>query len=258
MDWKYRKTRKNEKSLSGERTILSHHDSLMDHDENRKMFDYIAPFYDKTNVILSLGQDRYWRKKAVNRLIESRPGLILDVGTGTGDIGLNILKRYPEVRVVGIDTSVEMMKVGLKKTLKNNSSNNVVFCSANVLKLCFANDTFDAAITSFCIRNVDDRFTALSEMFRVMKRNARLIIVELTQPDGYLMKPLFGIYSKIITPTITRIFSSESAYDYLTESMADFPRPEQFSTVLGSVGFTNISFFHLTFGIVTIYEAMKP
>ena len=258
MDWKYRKTLNNKKMPSGETTISSHHDSLMDHDENRKMFDYIAPFYDKTNVILSLGQDRYWRRKAVKRLMESRPGLILDVGAGTGDIGLNIVQRYPEVRVVGVDTSVEMMKVGFQKTLKNNTSDHVVFCSANVLRLCFANNTFDAAITSFCIRNVDDRFTALSEMFRVMKRDARLVIVELTQPKGCLMKPLFGIYSKIITPTITKIFSSESAYDYLTESMADFPGPEKFSAIMRSVGFTDISFSHLTLGIVTIYEAVKP
>lgn len=258
MDWKYRKTRKNDGLKATDPVISSRHDSLMDHDENRKMFNYIAPYYDKTNVILSLGQDRYWRKQAIKKLMESKPGLILDVGAGTGDIGMNIVHGHPDSMVVGIDTSMEMMRVGIRKTRNMGVDQRVIFCPANVLELCFPDGVFDAAITSFCIRNVDDRFRALTEMFRVMKRGAHLVIVELTQPQGFLMKPLFSIYSNIITPTITRFFSSASAYDYLTESMADFPDPDEFSAMLRSVGFAGISYFHLTFGIVTIYVATKP
>lgn len=258
MEWKYRKGSQNDVSDSEKPSVGLPHDSLMDHEENRKMFNYIAPYYDRTNAILSLGQDRYWRRKAINRLISSPSGLILDVGAGTGDIGLNIVSRYPQTTVVGIDTSLEMMGIGLGKAKYKGMQHNLGFCSSNVLGMCFADNTFDAAVTSFCIRNVNDRSSALSEIFRVIKSGARLVIVELTQPQGCVMKALFGIYSNTVMPFITRLFSSTSAYDYLTASMADFPKPDEFCALLKSIGFLDISFFQLTFGIVTVYEATKP
>ncbi len=258
MKWKYRKISERELSDTNVTNVDSSSDSLMEHHENRSMFNYIAPFYDKTNVILSLGQDRYWRRKAVSRLLTSRVRLVIDIGAGTGDIGLNITRRSPETSVIGIDTSIGMMKVGMEKTHDLGVDHKVMFCSSDVLKICFADNTFDAAITSFCIRNVGDRKGALLEIFRVLKSGARLIIVELTQPQGLFMKPLFKIYSRIVTPTITRLFSSVSAYDYLTESMADFPRPADFSAILEQTGFKNVNFSTLTFGIVTVFEGVKP
>lgn len=258
MKWNYRKIANKKNHKPSESPTASETDSLMKHDENRNMFNYIAPYYDKTNRILSLGLDHSWRKAGIKRLGTNPVGLILDVGAGTGDIGLNIVSRRPEATVVGIDTSLGMMRLGLEKTRNMALESNNVFCSTNVLSLCFSDNTFDAAITAFCIRNVEDRLTALREIFRVLKSGARLVIVELTEPQGFIMKPLFRIYSRLVTPTVTCLLSSVSAYDYLAESMADFPTPSRFSSILENVGFINVEFFHLTFGIVTVYEASKP
>mgnify|MGYP000913826301 FL=1 len=258
MEWNYRKVREKTYSQSGvhEDGVLK--DSLMDHDENRKMFDYIAPYYDRTNVILSLGQDRYWRRRAVEDLLKSPAKLVLDVGAGTGDIGIKILGKSPGTTVIGVDTSCDMMKVGMGKAAKLGLQQDIIFCSSDVQRLSFSDNTFDAAITSFCIRNVEQRVKALEEIFRVLKSGARFVIVELTQPQGVLMKPLFNIYSKIVTPAITRMFSSVSAYDYLTESMADFPKPTAFCELLRQTGFGKVNFFYMTLGIVTVYESTKP
>lgn len=258
MKWSYRRITQGKNHESSGSETASATDSLMRYDENQKMFNYIAPFYDKTNRILSLGLDHSWRKTGISRLGTNPVGLILDVGAGTGDIGLNIVSRGPEATVVGIDTSLGMMRIGLEKTRNTALESKNVFCSANVLSLCFSDDTFDAAITAFCIRNVEDRLTALREIFRVLKSGARLVIVELTEPQGFIMKPLFRIYSRLVTPSVTCLLSSVSAYDYLAESMADFPTPSRFSSILENVGFINVEFFHLTFGIVTVYEASKP
>lgn len=258
MKWSYRRITQGKNHESSGSETASATDSLMRYDENQKMFNYIAPFYDKTNRILSLGLDHSWRKTGISRLGTNPVGLILDVGAGTGDIGLNIVSRGPEATVVGIDTSLGMMRIGLEKTRNMALESKNVFCSANVLSLCFSDDTFDAAITAFCIRNVEDRLTALREIFRVLKSGARLVIVELTEPQGFIMKPLFRIYSRLVTPSVTCLLSSVSAYDYLAESMADFPTPSRFSSILENVGFINVEFFHLTFGIVTVYEASKP
>jgi demethylmenaquinone methyltransferase/2-methoxy-6-polyprenyl-1,4-benzoquinol methylase len=258
MKWSYRRIAQSKKPESKASETASTTDSLMRYDENQKMFNYIAPFYDRTNRILSLGLDHSWRKSGISRLGTNPVGLILDVGAGTGDIGLNIVSSYPEATVVGIDTSLRMMQIGLKKTRNMALESGNVFCSANVLSLCFSDNTFDAAITAFCIRNVEDRLMALREIFRVLKSGAKLVIVELTEPQGFIMKPLFRIYSRLVTPTVTCLLSSVSAYDYLTESMADFPSPSRFASILENVGFVNVEFFHLTFGIVTVYESTRP
>lgn len=258
MKWNYRKSSQRNEAESSGSGIVSQKDSLMDHVENRQMFNYLAPYYDKTNRILSLGLDRSWRKKAVSKLVTPSVKLVLDVGAGTGDIGLNIARHNAGITVVGIDTSMEMMRVGGTKTKKMDVGNKSLFCSSNVLNLCFADKTFDGAITAFCIRNVEDRSSALAEIFRVLKSGSKFVIVELTQPQGFFMKPLFTIYSGLVTPTVTHFLSSVSAYDYLSESMADFPSPSVFTLLLEKTGFKNITHFHLTFGIVTIYESIKP
>ena len=258
MQWNYRKVDDKRTGDSTDGSNMLQKDSLMEHHENRRMFDYIAPYYDKTNRILSLGLDHYWRHKGVRALMSNQAQLILDVGAGTGDIGIKIVKDYRDKIIVGIDTSLMMMRIGLEKARGKGLGNNITLCSSDVVNLCFEANVFDGAITSFCIRNVENRQLALDEIFRVLKHGAKLVIVELTQPQGGVMKPLFNIYSKLVTPLITGIFSSVSAYNYLTESMADFPKPSDFSLLLQQAGFEKIHYFHLTFGIVTVYEAIKP
>ncbi|MEW6532836.1 MAG: bifunctional demethylmenaquinone methyltransferase/2-methoxy-6-polyprenyl-1,4-benzoquinol methylase UbiE [Thermodesulfobacteriota bacterium] len=233
------------------------HDSLVSAPENREMFDRIASYYDGTNRILSLGFDRHWRRRAVDRLSPRPGGLYLDVGCGTGDMCVEVLRKAPGCRVVGIDPSEGMLKIGREKVRAAGISEAVSLLRGDVLNLQFPDNSFDGAITAFCIRNVTDRLRGLREMCRVIRPGGSLVILELTDPVG-LMKPLFRLYSDVVMPLVTKVMSSVSAYRYLTDSMADFPDADRFVSVIQNAGFADTSYFRMTGGIVTVLEGRKP
>jgi demethylmenaquinone methyltransferase/2-methoxy-6-polyprenyl-1,4-benzoquinol methylase len=228
-------------------------DSLISSEENRAMFDHISGYYDGTNRILSFGLDERWRRRAVSQLAPSPGCVYLDVGCGTGDIALEILRQAPESKVIGIDQSEGMLAVGENKIRAAGLEKAISLVVADVLDLRYDDNSFDGAITSFCIRNVTDRRRALSEIRRVVRPGGRLVILELTEPQGLLMKPLFRIYSRVVMPLVTKLLSSASAYRYLADSMADFPSPQSVLEIMKETGFENLKFGHMTGGIVTLF-----
>jgi demethylmenaquinone methyltransferase / 2-methoxy-6-polyprenyl-1,4-benzoquinol methylase len=229
------------------------HDSLIPADENRQMFDHIAGYYDGTNRLLSLGFDASWRRSAVAALSPSPGSRYLDVGCGTGDIAVEILRQQNDCNVTGIDPSAGMLEIGTSKIESLGLDDRIFLQEGDALHLDFPDDTFDGSITSFCIRNVTDRKGALKEICRVVKPGGALVILELTEPQGFIMKPLFRIYSKVVMPVVTGIMSSASAYRYLADSMADFPKPQTILALMESVGFVNVTHRHMTGGIVTVF-----
>lgn len=233
-------------------------DSLISAEENRAMFDHIARYYDGTNKILSLSLDRLWRRQAITALAPVPGGTYLDVGCGTGDMAVEILRRSPQSRVVGIDPSEGMLAVGREKVQEAVLSESISLLSGNVLDLEFEDNSFDGAITAFCIRNVTDRRTGLEEIRRVLRPGSRLVILELTEPQGPIMRPLFRTYAFVVMPLVTMAMSSASAYRYLANSMADFPKPGIFLTFLKEAGFVDTKHIHMTGGIVTIFEGRVP
>jgi demethylmenaquinone methyltransferase / 2-methoxy-6-polyprenyl-1,4-benzoquinol methylase len=228
-------------------------DSLMSADANRAMFEHIAGFYDGTNKVLSLGLDGWWRRCAVQCLAPISGGRYLDVGCGTGDMALEILRQAPGSSVVGIDPVENMLAIARDKVSAACLDSSISVEKGDALNLEFANTFFDGAITAFCVRNITDRRRALAEILRVLKPGGSLVILELTEPGGPIMKPLFRIYARVVMPLVTKLMSSVSAYKYLAESMADFPMPTVFSELMTSAGFTNLSHKHMTGGIVTIF-----
>lgn len=229
------------------------HDSLISAQDNRAMFDTIARWYDGTNRLMSLGLDGLWRRRAV-ALLDPRPGgLYLDVGVGTGDVALFVAHRSPEAGVVGIDPSAGMLEVARTKMCREGLSERVHVMAGDVLNLSFADNTFDGAITSFCIRNVTDRRRGLREISRVVRPGGRFVILELTEPVGPIMRPLFRVYARVLMPVISGIMSSAKSYRYLADSMADFPKPGVFLSAMEESGFVNCSYEHLTGGIVTLF-----
>ncbi len=233
-------------------------DSLTTAEENRSMFDAIAGYYDGTNKILSFGLDGLWRGRAVTRLQPVPGGKYLDVGCGTGDIALEILRRAPGSKVVGIDPSQGMLVRGQNKVSSAGLAESISLIPGDVLDLEFEDNSFDGAITAFCIRNVTNRKRALLEMSRVIRSGGRIVVLELTLPTGRIMEPLFKIYSRVAIPILTKIMSSVSAYRYLTDSMADFPRPDLILALMKEAGFVECRFRHMTGGIVTLFDGQVP
>lgn len=233
-------------------------DSLISAEEGLSMFNEIAGFYDRTNKILSLGLDGYWRKVAV-RTLDPQPGRVyLDVGCGTGDVSLAIVKQSHSSRVVGIDPSEGMLRIGIEKVGQSGLQGNITLLPGDVLNLQFPDKTFDGAIASFCIRNVTDRKRALAEIRRVIRPGGVFVILELIEPDGLLMKPLFRLYSKVVMPIITGLMSSIPAYRYLSDSMADFPRPGVWLQLMSEAGFSGTGYRPLTAGITRIFVGKVP
>jgi len=233
-------------------------DSLITSEENRAMFNHIAGYYDGTNRILSLGLDGWWRRTAVRALAPVSGRTYLDVGCGTGDVTLETIRQAPQSKVTGIDPSPGMLEIGRAKIGNAGLSDAVSLVSGDVLRMEFPDGFFDGAITSFCIRNVTDRKRALAEIFRVLRPGAKFVILELTEPAGPIMKPLFSIYAKVVMPMVTKVLSSVSAYRYLSDSMADFPKSDIFSDLMQKAGFVDVRNRRLTGGIVTLFEGWVP
>ena len=223
--------------------------------ENREMFDLIASWYDGTNRLLSLSMDRYWRRRAVSLLAPGPDEVFLDIGCGTGDVALEILRQQPDCRVVGIDPSQGMLEIGRDKVEASGLGKSIELLEGSALDIQFPDHSFDGVITSFCIRNVTDRRRALFEFHRVLRPAGRVVILELTDPTGPVMAPLFRIYSNLVMPLVTKIMSSVSAYRYLTDSMADFPPAETFREIMEQVGFVSPEYFRMTGGITTVFLA---
>lgn len=243
--------------MSGQNSKPEQIDSLMTADQNRDMFNYIAPYYDGANLILSIGLDQRWRRQAVRCLNPHQDYLYLDVGCGTGDISFEILRQNRQARIIGIDSSLGMLEIGWKKIRRLGLESQISFREGDCLDLEFPDNTFDGAISVFCVRNVTDHKRAFGEIVRVLKPESKLVIMELTEPDGPIMKPLFRIYSKTVMPLVTKIMSSVSAYKYLADSMAAFPRPERIKDEMSGAGLEDVRYFQITGGIVTVYHGIK-
>ena len=223
-----------------------------------KMFDAIAPTYDRLNHQLSWNIDKGWSRKAIAAIAPYHPRTVLDVATGTGDFAILAARMLQPDRLVGADISEGMMDVGRKKVAQCGLGHVISFAKEDCMALSFPEDTFDAVTAAFGIRNFPDLDRGLAEMCRVLKKGGHLCIVELTQPMRFPMHQLFKIYSHSVMPMIGRIVSKDiSAYSYLTRTIEAFPQGERMMDILAKAGFENASFQRLTFGICTLYLATK-
>lgn len=223
-----------------------------------EMFDNIAPTYDTLNHRLSWDIDKGWRKKAIRQLLPFQPKVILDIATGTGDFAILSAKELRPQRMIGIDISEGMMKIGQKKVEAEGLQHIVSFKKDDCTHLSFDDNSFDAVTAAFGIRNFQNLDQGLSEMYRVLRPNGHLSIVELTTPVSFPMKQLFKLYSHTMLPVYGKLISKDtSAYSYLTKTIEAFPQGEVMLDILRKAGFKNASFKRLTFGICTMYFATK-
>ena len=222
----------------------------------RQMFDGIARRYDLLNHLLSLGVDILWRKKTVDRLQPGPNWRILDLATGTGDLGFECGKRAGDIQVIGVDPSMPMLREGAKKN--ESRANPIAFLCGDGECLPFGEGTFDGVTIGFGIRNVAELETALSEMCRVLKVGGRVAVLEFSRPRIPVFRGLYNFYFQRILPRIGHMVSRDpNAYHYLYESVMRFPEGGDFCDRLFDAGFVDIQAVRLSFGIATIYLASK-
>ncbi len=224
----------------------------------RDMFDTIAPRYDFLNRLLSLGIDRRWRSFAVKQLQIPEGGKVLDVATGTGDVALEIASRTPEsVRIVGEDFTQGMLAVGKKKIEATPFCNRISLVNAPCEAIPHPDRIFDGVTIAFGIRNVVDRLEGLREMRRVLKRGGRVVVLEFSNPRGRLFKALYYFYFRRVLPFFGGLISQRNAYQYLPDSVLEFPDQETFTMLMKEAGFSDLRHFDLTFGIATVYVGVR-
>ncbi len=222
------------------------------------MFDNIAPTYDVLNHRLSWDIDKYWRRKAIRELAKARPQTILDIATGTGDFAILAAKQLHPKHITGADISEGMMEIGRQKARCEGLDQVISFEKEDCTALSYPSDSFDAVMAAFGIRNFQHLEKGLAEMARVLKPGGMFCVLELTTPVSFPMKQLFRIYSGTVLPLYGRIISKDtSAYEYLNKTIAAFPQGETMVEILKKAGFSEASFQRLTFGICTLYTAVK-
>jgi len=222
-----------------------------------QMFDNISKKYDFLNHFLSLGIDVGWRKKVVKIIGKQNPDSILDIATGTGDLAI-MLADLNVSEIVGLDLSEGMLAVGREKVKAKNLSKVIAMVQGDSENLPFDDNRFDAITVSFGVRNFENLTKGLSEILRVLKPQGKLVILEFSKPESFIMKYLYGFYSSVILPFLGKLISKDrSAYTYLPESVAAFPYGKAFNQILKNVGFNAIENQPVSFGIATIYSASK-
>ncbi len=221
----------------------------------RKMFDDISDRYDFLNHLLSLGMDYYWRNRLVKGLNPRRGDLILDVATGTGDVGFAILKKC-HVTVIGLDYAFAMTVLAREKARKKRFQSFKVV-QGDGEQLPFPEATFDAITIAYGFRNIGHFEVALNEFFRVLKPGGKLVILEFSQPVSSWFSGIFRFYFKHILPKIAALFARSDAYRYLPESVEQFPTREAMKSMMTHCGFTLAQHTDLTFGVSTLYYGWK-
>ena len=224
-----------------------------------KMFDSIAPTYDRLNHLLSFGIDRGWRRKLVlslQRAFGDEAIRILDVATGTGDLAIELARRIPRARVTGVDISEGMLEAGREKVSRGSLADRITLQRGDAEALDFADAAFDCVTVAFGVRNFGNLQVGLREMRRVLRPGGRCFVLEFSRPTAPVFGWVYGLYFHRVLPWVGRLVSRDGgAYDYLPRSVYGFPPPEEFSAMLRGAGFSDVRVRRLTFGVAYIYEA---
>jgi len=215
------------------------------------MFTRIAPRYDLMNRLMTGGQDVQWRKQVI-RLARLAPNArLLDLGAGTGDLAREALRQQPQTRVTAADFTLEMMRIGQR-------NGGPLWSAADALRLPYRDETFDAVVSGFLMRNVTDVNLALKEQYRALKRGGRIVILDTTRPKKNLLSPLIWIHMHMVIPVLGGLLSGfRDAYQYLPNSTENFLAAEELAARMAAVGFEKINFKRLMFGTVAIHYGEK-
>jgi len=215
------------------------------------MFGSIARRYDLANHLLSCGIDLYWRRRAAEIVTGWRPHRIADLATGTGDLALALQKKLPDAEIVGVDFLPEMLDLAQRKGVHQ-----VVL--ADAMNLPFGDASFDCVTIAFGLRNLENWGAALTEISRALRTSGRLLVLEFSLPTTPILRAIYRFYLHRCLPLLGSFLTGKkTAYDYLGDSIEEFPSGNAMCQLMQANGFARPTFEPLTGGIVTIYTAQK-
>jgi demethylmenaquinone methyltransferase/2-methoxy-6-polyprenyl-1,4-benzoquinol methylase len=226
------------------------------------MFDQVAERYDLLNDVLSMGQDRWWRR-VVATTVAARPGeRVLDLAAGTGTSSRTFVTAG--AYCIACDFSLGMLQVGARKALNGPqpaglAPGPVRFVAGDALRLPFGDASFDAVTISFGLRNVADLGAALAEMRRVTRPGGRLVICEFAHLRPAALNAFYERYLAAALPAVAkRLSRAGEAYEYLAESIKDWPEQAELARRISGAGWTAIRWRNLTLGVVAVHAARRP
>lgn len=224
------------------------------------MFDAIASRYDLINQVTSFGVHKSWRNQLIRKLPTEKGLMCLDLATGTADIALTLAAAKPDTfkQIIGLDISQEMLTIGQAKVAEQNLTQKIQLHVGDACQIAYPDNTFDVVTISFGIRNTESYTDALREMSRVLKPGGKAFVLEFSLPKSPIIKTGYLIYLRYVLPIIGRLLSKNNhAYTYLNKTIEDFPYGQAFCDHLISAGFVQTDAQPLTFGIATLYTAIK-
>ena len=224
---------------------------------NRDMFNAIARRYDLLNHLLSGGVDVYWRRRALDCVIEASPQRVLDLATGTGDFALAAARLRPQ-QVVGIDMAIEMLRLGAAKVAAKRPPMPLELLVGDAEQLPFQDNTFDLVTGAFGVRNFGHIPSGLAEAYRVLKPGGQLLVLDFCEPTAPLFRQLYLFYFHKVLPLIGGLISGQRrAYAYLPRSVGTFPQGQAFVELLVAAGFSQTRYTPMTLGIAAVYQGVK-
>lgn len=226
----------------------------------RQLFTGIARRYDLMNGLMSLGRDTAWRRYTVAQACAGRQAgvawRVLDMATGTGDLGLEVLRQQPGAEVAGLDFVPPMLLVAQEKAREKGAR--LHLAAGDALRLPFVDAQFDSVVTGFAMRNVTDIPAAFAEMARVTRPGGRVACLEITRPQRPIFRQLFEIYFYRAVPILGSLITGQrSAYTYLPHSVTAFLTPDQLAAVMQRTGWREVRYRRLMLGTVAVHVGVR-
>jgi len=224
-------------------------------DSARRMFGGIARRYDLLNRLISLGQDRRWRRLAVSRLAPRSGERVLDLGAGTGELALETLRQFPGARVIAADLTPEMVRLGRSRP----GAQSVGWVISEAGNLPFAQRAFDGLISGFLLRNVESLDGALAEQRRVLRPGGAWVALDTTPARRGPFRPLIELHFRLVIPLLGRLVAGRvQAYRWLTASTRGFLTADELGERLATAGFESVGFRRLMLGAVAVHWGVRP
>lgn len=225
----------------------------------KEIFSTVTGKYDFLNHFLSLRRDIAWRRFTARKMRFFRTNRLLDVATGTADLAIQATRQHPSIQVTGLDFVQAMVNLGLTKIATRSLSDRIRLLRGDALALPFPDHCFDVAAIAFGIRNIPDKSRALKEMGRVVVPGGQVMVLEMTFPRSSLFQEFYHLYLNRILPKIASAFSDNpAAYEYLADSIMNFPDPKAFSRQMEEAELVQVEKYPLDLGVTYLHIGLKP